>query len=265
MAKKKQISPEEHRKKLNDIAIREMKIKIEHGILPLNPTRKFSVGERIQFGAHKESYIREIHEDGLFYTIEAMNVQRQRNAAPQNELHILEWHEVFPITNKGTSFRKEETYRLRMYNSGILSLLSMVYRQGVDFDVDYQREHVWELNDKVDLIDSIFNNIDIGKFVFIQRAYSDDRQKGLEILDGKQRLTTLCEFYEDRFKYNGFYFSELSQSDKNKFENHAIAYGYLENPDKKTIFETFIKLNTCGKPMASNHIDKVKKLLDELD
>ena len=264
MAKKKQINPEENRKRLYESAIRDMKMKITDGILPLNPTRKFSVDERIVFGAHKETYIREIHEDGLYYTVEVMNVQRERNAAPANELHVLEWHRIFPINNKGTKFRKEETYRLRMYNSSIDSLLSMVYQHGVDFNVDYQRDHVWELKDKIDLIDSIFNNIDIGKFVFVQRPYSDDRGKGLEILDGKQRLTTLCEFYEDRFNYNGFYFSELSQFDKNKFESHSIAYGYLENPNKRTIFETFIKLNTCGKPMASQHINKVKKLLNEL-
>lgn len=264
MAKRKQMSPEENRKRLYESAVRDMKIKIMDGILPLNPTRRFSVGERILYGAHKETYIREIHEDGLYYTVEAINVQRERNSPPVNEFHVLEWHRIFPFTNKNTTFRKEETYKLRMYNSSIDSLLHLVYHGGVDFNVDYQRDHVWELKDKVDLIDSIFNNIDIGKFVFVQRPYSDDRGKGLEILDGKQRLTALCEFYEDRFKYRGFYFSELSNFDKNKFESHAIAYGYLENPEKRVIFETFIKLNTCGKPMASKHIDKVKKLLDEL-
>ena len=85
-----------------------------------------------------------------------------------------------------------------------------------------------------------------------------------EILDGKQRLTTLVEFYEDRFKYRGFYFSELSFRDQHKFTGHSITYGYLENPSKEAIFETFIKLNTCGKPMASKHIDHVKELLTEI-
>lgn len=264
MAKKKQISPEERQKSNRESAIRDMNIKISSGILPLNPTRRFSVDERIQFGAHKETYIREIHEDGLYYTIEAMNVQRERNSPPANEFHVMEWHRIFPINTKGTNFRKEETYKLRMYNSSIESLLHLVYHGGVDFNVDYQRDHVWTITDKIDLIDSIFNNIDIGKFVFVERSYSDEREKRLEILDGKQRLSALCEFYEDRFKYRGFYFSELSQFDKNKFESHSIAYGYLENPNKRAIFETFIKLNTCGKPMASKHIDKVKKLLDEL-
>lgn len=117
--------------------------------------------------------------------------------------------------------------------------------------------------DKTDLIKSIFNNIDIGKFVFIQRK-GKANGKYCEILDGKQRLTALTEFYEDRFKYNGYYFSELSFTDQHKFTDHQVSYGYLENPNKEAIFETFIKLNTCGKPMASKHINHVKKLLSDI-
>jgi uncharacterized protein with ParB-like and HNH nuclease domain len=139
----------------------------------------------------------------------------------------------------------------------------MVYHAGVDFDVDYQREHVWTLDDKVALIDSIYNNIDIGKFLFAERSMGHEG-KLYEIIDGKQRLTAICEFYEGRFMYNGFYFAELSNADKSKFEGHGIAWGYLQNPTKKAVYETFIKLNTSGRPMKNEDIDKVKKLLDEL-
>lgn len=53
-------------------------------------------------------------------------------------------------------------------------------------------------------------------FVFVQRDYGY-KGKLYEIIDGKQRLTALLEFNEDRFQYNGYYFSELSNADKNKF------------------------------------------------
>lgn len=264
MGKKKEISPEERQKSNREYAIHDMEILIARGALPVPPKhRKFNVGELVQFGAHKETYVREIFNDGLYYLVESIGVQRERNKPPEDELHYLEWHFLLPVTNKGTTFRQKEKYYIRMANSGISSLLNMVYHSGVDMEVEYQREHVWSKADKIDLIDSIFNNIDIGKFVFVQRDFSTDGAL-YEILDGKQRLTAITEFYEDRYKYKGFYYSELSEFDKNKFESHPIAYGYLENPNKEAIFETFIKLNTCGKPMASKHIDKVKKLLNEL-
>jgi len=81
------------------------------------------------------------------------------------------------------------------------------------------------------------------------------------VLDGKQRLTALREFYEDRFEYNGVVFSRLSGMDKHKILSHPITYGFLENPDKRGIYTSFIKLNTCGRPMSMKHIDKVQQQL----
>jgi hypothetical protein len=265
MAKKKVFDKDAHIKAKLESDHKQMKEDIAYGIVPLNPTRQFVIGERVHFGALNESYIREIFENGLYYKIECINVIRNRDMDAENEFHLVVWHELFKYNGtKPTNFYIEEKYRIVLSNSGIDSLLNRVYSAGVDFDVEYQREHVWGIDDKIALIDSIFNNIDIGKFVFIQRDFSV-RAKLYEILDGKQRLTTICEFVEDRFKYKGFYYSELSNKDKNKFKNHGITWGYLENPNKKAIFESFIKLNTCGKPMASKHIDKVKKMLNELE
>jgi len=264
---KKKITPEENKKRLIDIAIKEYEEAIVNGIITMPPKHRiYKVGQRVRWGAHNETYIREVYSDGKFYLTETLGVIRDRNGAPENELHILPWFELFPYNiNKQTNFAKKDKYVIRMSNSSISSLISMVHANyaGVDFDADYQREHVWTKQDKIELITSIFDNIDIGKFVFIQRNAKVEG-KYYEILDGKQRLTAITEFYEDRFKYKGFYFSELSFGDQHKFTDHMISYGYLENPNKEAIFETFIKLNTCGKPMPKKHIDKVKKLLDEL-
>jgi hypothetical protein len=247
-----------------DSELNELNEQISFGILPLNPTRIFNVNDKVQYGMHNETYVRETFENGLYYKIESIAVKRTRDLPPENEIRYVAWIELFPIELKQTTLKKVDEHELRFYNSGIDSLLSMIYHSGVDFDVEYQREHVWELNDKIVLIDSIFNNIDIGRFVFVCRNLGFEG-KLYEIIDGKQRLTAIKDFFEDRFKYNEFYFSEISNKDKNKFENHPITYGYLDNPTKKAVLETFIKLNTCGKPMDVKHIDNVKKMLKDLE
>lgn len=267
MAKKTKntLTPEQHKEMLLTSALKDVREKIAFGILPQNPTRHFAVDERVLFGAHRECYVREIHDEGLFYKIECIGVQRERNTPPTNEFQYVEWFELIKYDGvRNSNFHQEERYRIRQYNGSIDSMLHQIYHPGVDFDVEYQREHVWSLDDKVALIDSIFNNIDIGKFVFVQRDFSVV-DKLYEVLDGKQRLTAIKEFYEDRFRYKGLLFSELSFVDRHAFENHSIVYGYLENPDKRGIFETFIKLNTTGRPMENKDIEKVKKLLNELE
>jgi len=266
MAKRKVLSPEEHSKMLLESSIKDIKRSIELGITPSNPTRYFNIGDRVHLGAHEEVYVREIGEGGIYYILEAIGVKRDPRSEGHNEFHVAPWLELYPYgQSKDTNFAKEEEYRIRQYNSGIDSLLHMVYggHAGVDFDAEYQREHVWTLEDKVALIESVFNNIEIGKFVFVQRHESTP-DKYYQIVDGKQRLTALCEFYEDRFPYKGVYFSQLSFNDKYKFTGHSVAYGFLENPNTRAIYETFIKMNTCGKPMDHKHIDKVKKLLNDL-
>ena len=263
MARKKQFSPEEHKKSLMESEIRDCEKRIALGVLTVPPKhRRLKIGVRVSYGAMKEVYVREAFNEHRYYRIECINVKRDRDKPPANEEQHVMWHQLHPYNNKGTEFRQEQKYYIRQTNSSIDSLINMVHYTGVNFDVEYQRGHVWKLADKIALIDSIFNNIDIGKFVFVQRDYSADIF--YEILDGKQRLTAIIEFIEDRFKYKGFYFSELSGMDKNKFGNHGITMGYLENPNEEAIFETFIKLNTCGKPMANKHINHVKKLLSEL-
>lgn len=268
MAKKNKITPEEHKKQIIEYGVRDCERAIKDGIITTPPKRRiYRVGQRIRYGALKETYVREVFADGKYYLIESIGVVRERNGAPQNEFNIVRWFDIFPLNNKVsvTNFTKEEKYFIRMLNSPISSLINMVHANhaGVDMDVEYQREHVWTMKDKIDLITSIFDNIDIGKFVFIMRNENHDGRY-YEILDGKQRLTAITEFYEDRFKYKGYYFSELSFRDQHKFTEHMVSYGYLENPNKETIFESFIKLNTCGKPMDKKHINHVKKLLSEL-
>ena len=127
-------------------------------------------------------------------------------------------------------------------------------------------EFVWELEDKVSLIDSIFNNVDIGKFTFLH--YDDQRWTetgfGYEIIDGKQRLRTILDFYEDRFAYKGRLFSELSHRDRNHFKNYPIMEAELHNLTREQILRYFIMLNTGGRIMAKEQIDKVRGMLENL-
>jgi hypothetical protein len=261
-----EVSPEVHKQNRLKNDIKDMMRSLELGIIPKNPTRSFEVGERVILGALGEVYVREIHENGMFYVCEAMSVKRDRDKPPAAEYHVNMWLELYKYgSDYSSSFSREDKYYIRQLNSAIDSLLHMVYAShaGIDFNVEYQRDHVWTLDDKVSLIDSIFNNVEIGKFIFVQLNEATPG-KYYQILDGKQRLTALCEFFEDRFPYKGVYFSEMSGLDKHTFRSHSITYGFLENPNQRSIYETFIKLNTCGRPMDHKHIDKVKKLLEDL-
>lgn len=64
-------------------------------------------------------------------------------------------------------------------------------------DQDYQRREVWKLKHKMLLVDSLARDVPIGAVTF----YADD-SKGYtvyEVIDGKQRISSLLEFENDEF------------------------------------------------------------------
>jgi len=230
------------------------------------PTRQFKVGQRVQCGNIKESVVKEVLFDGKFLVLdEVFTHENYGNPYDTNRTRVVAWHEAidykqFVKSHKTEAYIKNDIYPLNFSQRDIDSLIHMKYQAGVDINPDYQRDLVWNQEDKEGLIESILNHVDIGKFVMFRRDYKHDGDL-YEIIDGKQRLSTLIEFYEDRFKYKNKLFSELNPSDQRHIGNYPVSVAFLERVDKNVILNTFVRLNTGGKPQDPDHIEKVKKMI----
>jgi len=234
-----------------------------------NERKVFSINEAVYVsnGGFISAKIIDILEEGIYeleiiyettkpYSSEKVTLTRKR---------ILGWYDIFKLTNNKCDIEVGEDLRLQFMQQTIYSLISSyVISFGVDFNPSYQRELVWDLADEQKLIESIFNRVDIGKFVFIHLGYHSDIM--YEILDGKQRLTALYRFYTDQFTYKGYYYSELPWSLKCIFGDISVAVActHKEKLKEKDILNYFLKLNTSGKPMATEHLDKIEKRFNEL-
>ena len=138
-------------------------------------------------------------------------------------------------------------------------------------EVEYQRDFCWSLEDKQLLIESIYNNVDIGKIVVRSRSYEWVKAKAAkgkvtgfkDVVDGKQRLNAIIGFIKGEFKdKNGYYWDDLSESAKRKFENfHSVAYGELgENATDEDVKAVFLGVNFTGVQMSQEHINFVKSI-----
>ncbi len=233
------------------------------------PTRYFKVGDRVNVGSLENAYITEIIDDGLIYEIEYDN--NGRDAITPRAVNCWKWQDIFPYSSKEDnvdkeSFSVEDDVFIRFSNSDIHSLIGMYYHGGIKDDVPYQRDYCWTVEQKQDLIHSLLNNIEIGKFVLINRPYNDreEDKAWYEILDGKQRLNALIEFYEDRFEYKGKKFSELSWTDQRKITGAPMSYAKVENMTEIQKRKYFLKMNVAGVPQSPEHLETVKKQLEEL-
>lgn len=229
------------------------------------PTIKYKVDEKVVYGGYKESHVTEVLDNGRILKVHTKSIKSNYgNPVVVESDNYVCWTDLVPFKDeKGMkALCYTDEIHLNFFQSSIDSLFHYYYHFGIDMNPDYQRGNVWEDKDKLLLLESIFNNVDIGKFVIIQRDFNVAEDVPLyEILDGKQRLTALVEFYESRVQYKGLYFKDMCHEDQHHFEDYCISMARTERPmTQAQKYGYFLKLNVSGKAQDPKHIEYVKKL-----
>jgi len=237
------------------------------------PTIEWALGERVQHGAWDESIVVETIDYGKILKLEEWNMTKpgSQNAGTKHHrfMHVA-WHDVERYRTSEEDkdieiFAEADDLFLQYGQRDMLGLLGTYYHFGINMEPDYQRGNVWDLEDKVKLIDSIFRRIDIGKFVFINNRITNNGPL-YEILDGKQRITALVEFKERRFVYKGKYYDDLSFEDRHLFDYYPISWGDLRigsggrDLTNEQRYRCFLRLNTGGRLQDLKHIEYVEQL-----
>lgn len=243
--------------------------RLSKSYVPMPPTKSFKIGDRVEYGNWPHTTIYKIHENGKFYSVIILNPIKDRFS---KEILSLNFEITYTCYTDLIPFRKDSQiknigcFTTTEYNHisysqrDIRGLLGAYFGNyaGIDTEVDYQRDFVWTLKQKQDLIRSIFQRIDIGKFTLIKREYKPN-EKHYEILDGKQRLNAIVEFFTDQFRYNGSLYSELHTRDQGHFDGYSISWGESLPMTSEQKYKYFLKLNTTGTPIDQTHINKIQR------
>ena len=237
------------------------------------PTVLYEVGERVKFGAWDWTAILKVYEDGKYYKAISVTRKTNRNVpdATEGKIHHFAWFDIVPyraIINQPV-LTQDDDIHFNYQQRDVRSLLYMYFTDhGIDLNPEYQRGNVWTAEQKEALIESVFNNVDIGKFAIIKRPWGPDGNKPLtpllyEMLDGKQRLTALVEFFTGHFAYKGIYYNDLHPGDQSHFRNYSVSYAETSPLTKEQKYRYFLKLNTTGTPVDPKHMEKVAGMLKE--
>lgn len=160
--------------------------------------------------------------------------------------------------------------------SELSSQMRYFMRQDIDFDVylptrgiNLQRPFVWTLQQKRELIHSLFIGRHIPHCAILNIINKEDDKKDiLQVIDGKQRLSTMIEFIN-----NGFYidlegqlylFEDLPTEYQRAIDCYNFRYYVINEPwdnritdDQKVSWFTFI--NFAGTPQDEKHLNKLKR------
>lgn len=116
------------------------------------------------------------------------------------------------------------------------------------------------------MLESIFQRADIGRFVLIELDFDPKNPESphYEILDGKQRLSTLVEFFEGRIQFRDLNYRDMCRYDRHHFDCFSISYAIACNVTQEQKYEYFLRLNRSGRPQDEAHLGKVATMLAEL-
>lgn len=136
---------------------------------------------------------------------------------------------------------------------------------------DYQRDYEWTEVEQQSLLESVFSGYNIGSISLIQRSTSSPY---LEIIDGKQRLTTLILFVRNKISYTmpgtgqAVFYRNLDLSSQRNLKNsipisveEIIVGSPSDEPTRAQILEHFWRKNFAGKQLSQAHRDSVEQMM----
>jgi hypothetical protein len=229
------------------------------------PTIQYSVNQKVVWGGHKETTILESIDSGKIYKVRVVSTcTNYGNPYDVESVSYAVWHDLTPLNNMNAPIISySDDYHLNYMSCDIYSVLNYYYDFGIDMNPIYQRGNVWTMEDKVSLINSIFNNIDIGKMVIVNLPFKTGKNFSYEVLDGKQRINAIMEYYENRYAYKGKTFYELHPRDQGHFTFYRVSLARTENPmTDEQKYKYFLKLNVGGRAQDPAHLEYVKKLYE---
>jgi hypothetical protein len=137
-------------------------------------------------------------------------------------------------------------------------------------DAQYQREYVWGKEQQQALMQSIFNGVPLGGIAVVINP--DSVEQYCEVVDGKQRLTTILKFVNNEFAYIGpqgksAYFRDLDFTSQRLFKTVHLPEHQLLRKDGGEVslaqkLEYFMRINFGGIPQDELHRQKVIKMLE---
>lgn len=201
--------------------------------------------DEIEYEVEEEDIVNELDEDDTGY----------------DELEAEKFSEIVSFTTDWT----------------VETIISQIIKKNIKLDPEYQRRNAWSTKKKSQFIESLLLNIPIPNILLGEER---GKKGNFTVIDGKQRLLTLLEFYgvenaEGRKKsfklskqieilheYKGKGYKQLQQLDisiTNSLDNYSIRTSVLRNiPSNMYLYEIFKRINSGSEKLSPQELRQSK-------
>jgi hypothetical protein len=138
-----------------------------------------------------------------------------------------------------------------------------LFKRGLlDLDPPYQRRSVWTQSFKDYFIDTLLLEYP-APTIFLFEEIANDGVTKYNVVDGKQRLSTIFDFIINKFpvsdsaiisEYRELFFNELSSEAKTKLWSYSFSVEYLPTSDETIINNIFDRINKNVAKLTSQEL-----------
>lgn len=139
--------------------------------------------------------------------------------------------------------------------------VDMQAQNRLELNPPYQRKSVWTYKDKQFFLDTVFNNFPCPA-IYLQK---ENTPKGpiYNVVDGKQRLSTVLDFYAGKIRIGknfslarlqGKKFAEISDDDRSSFFNYIFMVEQIRSETEVDWGEVFERVNKNQKKLGDQEL-----------
>lgn len=143
------------------------------------------------------------------------------------------------------------------------TLNNQIVKGNIDLEPSFQRRSAWDDVRKSKLIESMIVGIPVPSIVL---AENKERKGRFIVIDGKQRLVSINDFYKEEFKLkkleirpdlNNKFYSELPEEDREFLDNNTFRSTLIRNwVDDDFLYTIFYRLNSGSLALSPQELRK---------
>lgn len=125
------------------------------------------------------------------------------------------------------------------------------YHGLLDIRPPYQREFIYDDKKKIAVIATVRKGFPLNVMYWAKRE--DSSEVPFEVMDGQQRTISICQYLIGDFAYQGLYFSNLTEDEKEQILNYELMVYFCEGKPSEKL-EWFKTINISGMELTDQEM-----------
>ncbi|QFR55769.1 hypothetical protein JC221_123 [Yersinia phage JC221] len=161
--------------------------------------------------------------------------------------------------------RERREFRSSDHAYMVYSYINWFKNGDLDLDPSYQRPYVWTQKEQDEFLINLISGFPCG-VIAIAVDSEFNETKWVEVIDGKQRITTIIKVYTGEIGIplpdgSRLFWNDMRRNEQRTFENISLPALGLSECNKKDRLDFFYRINFSGVPQSEEHKNKILEMM----